>query len=329
MHGTLERLYVRLQSDPHDVVEEMQRVAREALELFAAAGDERGLARAWFALFWTDWLRSRAAPALASLEQALVHAERAGSHGLRNSGIMVLSGALIRGPLTPAEIRARRWNHFRDAGPLTLHTVVGVEAHLMDLEGRLDKALECHRRADELADDLGLETVKMITRQLPAETLFRQGRLEDTAALLRRSERELAELGHTSFRSTTLIELGLVLYASGELEEAERLAIEGEELGATEDVVNFAWGRSLRARIAADRGAHVEAASLATSALEYAYETDFPSVHAHAHRARAQVLLVAGRPHDARAELERAVERYESIGDVFELGRVRALLVEL
>ena len=72
-----------------------------------------------------------------------------------------------------------------------------------------------------------------------------------------------------------------------------------------------------------------EAASLAASALEYAYETDFPSVHAIAHRARAHVLLAAGKPEDARVELERAVERYESIGDVFELGRVRALLIEL
>jgi len=41
------------------------------------------------------------------------------------------------------------------------------------------------------------------------------------------------------------------------------------------------------------------------------------------------VLAAAGRKAEARAELERAVERFESIGDVFEAERTRGLLVEL
>jgi hypothetical protein len=104
----------------------------------------------------------------------------------------------------------------------------------------------------------------------------------------------------TSFRSTVTISLGGALYAQGKGDEAERLAIEGEELGAAEDVVNFAFGDSLRARIAADRGEHEEAERLARNALRYAYKTDFPDVQATAHAALAHSLAAADRIDEAR-----------------------------
>jgi len=74
-------------------------------------------------------------------------------------------------------------------------------------------------------------------------------------------------------------------FERGEAAEAIRLALEGEELGAAEGVVNFAYGRGLRACIAADAGSHDEAESLGREALAYAYKTDFPAVQAGAHRA--------------------------------------------
>jgi GNAT superfamily N-acetyltransferase len=146
---------------------------------------------------------------------------------------------------------------------------------------------------------------------------------------MRKSADELDELGQTSFRSTALLRIALLKYAVGDVDEAERLAIEGEELGSDEDFVNFALGRGVRAQIAADHRRQDAARQLVESAIDYAYETDFPWVHALVHKAHAHVLAAAGRQAEARAELERAVERFESIGDVFEAGRTRALLVEL
>jgi tetratricopeptide (TPR) repeat protein len=328
MHGTLGQLSTRIMSAPQAVVPELRRAAHEALELFEAVGDERGLAQAWFALFWIEWLGSRGAAAIDALDHVLVHADRAGSQGLRNAAYVTLAGAAIHAPITPAEIR-RRLEALRGRGPLATHSVFLVDAHLMDLEGRFDEAHELHRQADELVADLGLETMRALSRQRAADTLYRQGRLDETVELLQSSAAELEALGHASFRSTTLVRIGVFLYLLGLPEEAERYAIEGEELGAAEDVVNFALGRGVRAKIAADRGDRDEAASLAASSLHYAYETDFPSVHAYAHEANAQMLLAVGRVEEARTERERELERYESIGDEFEAERTRALLVEL
>jgi hypothetical protein len=119
------------------------------------------------------------------------------------------------------------------------------------------------------------------------------------------------------------------VYLAGDLEEAEQLAVEGEELGAAEDFVNYAIGRGIRARVASDRGAHGDAESLARDALEYAYKTDFSWVHADVHTALAYVLAASDRIEEARAELETALDRHLSHGNAFEAERTRQLLVEL
>ena len=133
----------------------------------------------------------------------------------------------------------------------------------------------------------------------------------------------------TSFASTTTITLAETLYRRGDAGEAEGLAIKGEELGAEEDVVNFASGRGLRAHIAADRGELADAEQLARSAVGYAYETDFPSVHATAHEALGHALAAAGRAEDARAEYEQASELWSRYGFSVRAERTQKLLEEL
>ena len=329
MHGKMARLQLRFATDPRSVVDEARGVSNEALEVFAAAGDELGLARALFLLFWVDWIQSRARPALASLEQVIEHAERAGARAVSAAASFHLVGPLIYGPMMPDEVRAHLEPLRVAGGPLAIHNVLRVEAELLRREGRFDEALELHEQADALAAGLGMTLMLVLMQQRQAELMLLQGRLADAVAVMRESVAGLEALAQTSFRSTYVIYLAEALYQSGDLEEAERRAIEGEELGAQEDVVNYAFGRGLRARIAADRGAHDEADSLAREGIKYAYKTDFPSVHAQAHKALAHTLAAAGRTDDARAELKHAVECFESYGNTFEADQARALLVEL
>ena len=122
--------------------------------------------------------------------------------------------------------------------------------------------------------------------------------------------RNLLRLGAVGFASTTGVLLADVLYASGERDEAERTAIEGENLGGSEDVVNFAIGRGVRARVAADRGDLAAADELAREAVHYSPETDFPLMHGDAYRTLAYVHHAAGRPDDEREALERALVAY-------------------
>ena len=65
-------------------------------------------------------------------------------------------------------------------------------------------------------------------------------------------------------------------------------------------------------------------ALLAREALDHAYKTDFPAVHATAHEALAHVLTAAGRLSEARAELERALQLWQRYGS----GSVMAIAPE-
>ncbi|HEY8644534.1 MAG TPA: adenylate/guanylate cyclase domain-containing protein [Gaiellaceae bacterium] len=329
MNGTMARLQLRFRTDPHSVVEEARRVSGEALELFAAAGDDLGTARAWYLLFWVDWLQSRAQPALAALEQAILHADRAGAGSLASSANVYLMGPLLHGPFTPDDLRLRLEPLRERGGPLAINTVLRVEAHLLRLEGRFAEALDAHARSDELSADLGMDMMRAVMQQWPAEVMLLQGIRSEAVAIMRDSVARLEEYGETSFRSTCIIRLAHALYLAGDAEEAEQLAIEGEELGAAEDFVNYAIGREIRARIASDHGAHDDAEALARDALEYAYKTDFPWVHAQVHTALAYVLAANDRTEEARAELETALDRHLSYGNTFEAERTRQLLVEL
>jgi len=329
MHGRLARLHLRIHTDPHGFVDEARAVTAEALELFTASRDELGIARVWSLRFLIEWLGSRAEPALASLEKAREHAQRAGASSLAAQMTLPMTGTLLNGPISPEEIRERLDTLRRGAGTVTMAGVLHVEAHLLTLDGHFDEALEKYAEANALVADLGLTMMHAIMAQWPGEVMLQQGRLVESLVIMREAVEQLEQLGDTSFRSTALIRWADVLYQSGDLDEAQRLAIEGEQLGAVEDIVNYAVGRGLRARIAADRGDLDAAEPLARDAMRYAYETDFPRVHGEAHRTLAHVLSAAGRTDEARSELEKATERFESHGNTFEAERTRALLVEL
>jgi class 3 adenylate cyclase/tetratricopeptide (TPR) repeat protein len=328
LHGQIARSEQRLFTDPHGVPIQARKIAAEALEHFTAAGDEFGIARAWWLLFHVEWMGSRAEPGLVALEQTREHAERAGAWLLVAMTTIYSMGPLMHGRFTPDEVR-ERLEPLRDRGPIATNTVLRVEAHLLDLEGRYDEALQKHEEADAIGTELGLTTMIAVMAQWPGEVMLHQGRIAEAVAVMRDSVERLEALGDKSFRSTCLIRLADALYAAGEPDEAEQRAIEGEELGAAEDVVNYACGRSIRARVATDRGELEAAESLAEEGLEYAYLTDFPWVHAMAHRNHAYVLAAGGRPNEAQAELERAIECFASFGNVVEVEKTRALLVEL
>ena len=151
-------------------------------------------------------------------------------------------------------------------------------------------------------------------------------RFDEAEATRRWVIERLGAEGQSSFRSTALIELAEIRYERGDPDDAERLVAEGQTLGAGEDVVNFAYGQGLRARIAADRGDVEAGEPLARAALEYAHCTDFPSVHAGAHAALAHVLAASGRTEDARVEYERSLELWERYGFEPDARRVRARL---
>ncbi len=326
MHGRIAHLQLRLATDPGRAVEEALATGGEALRVFLEAGDDLGAAHAYHLVAWTHWLQSRAVPTVDALERLLAHAQRAGAPGLAARATVMATGPLTLGPFTPDEIRAR-FGPFAatESAPGRL-LALNVESHLARLDGRFDDAFDLLGQGDAIATELGLPVVRAIRNEVRSELEHARGGLDEARRASEEAITAFTELGQTSFLSTSLVMLAQLAYEGGEPDEAERLALEGEQLGAAEDVVNFAVGDGLRARITADRGSIAAAEQLAREALDYAYRTDFPVVHAGAHEALAHVLATAARRAEARLEFERALDLYRRYGYTYEVDRLQVLL---
>ncbi len=329
MKGRIADIELRMATNPEATVEEARQATEEAIAVFTAAEDDSGLVRVWLMRFWVHWLQSRALPSLAALETAVKLADSCGEHGTASRATAYMLGPLTFGPFTPAEIRERIEVMRAREGAMAAQAATAMESHLLKLEGRWDEAIELHELADSVLADLGLDLIRLIFRSWLADIDMLRAREAEALATLEAISAELEALGESSYRSTVVVNISRCLYALGKLGEAETCAIAGEEMGAAEDVVNFAWGRGVRARVAADQGRLDEAKQLVSEALRYALLTDFPGVHASAYRAVAHVATCGGELDEARAAMEQVIALFESVGDVIEARLAREVLVEL
>ncbi|MCW2964964.1 MAG: hypothetical protein JWO17_2216 [Actinomycetia bacterium] len=328
MNGRIARAQHRLHFDPGYGVEEMRQVADEARHLFTEIGDHSGLSHVYLVLANASWFESQGRATLDYVVRAREHAIRGESLNVRLLALAI--GPLTHGPLLPDEVRARLDELFGDHESrfLTQGRLM-TESMLERLEGNFERCLEYWRQGDEILGELGLVFLRHVMHQVPAECAYAQGRYEESARFYRETYDRLGSMGETGFRSTVAIELGESLYAVGEDAEAERLAIEGEAMSSADDLVNFALGRGLRARILADRGELEAAEALALDAIAYARRSDFPQIHARAGEALARVRRAQGRTEESRSLLEEAARAHERRGDVVLAERARQLLVKL
>ena len=328
MNGRVARAQHRLNFDPTYGVEEMRQVAEEARQLFTEAGDHSGLSHVYLVLASASWFESQARATLDCVMHAREHAVRGGTLNVRSFALAI--GPLTHGPLLPDEVRARLDELFGDSDSRFLRQGrLMTEAMLARFEGHFDECVALWKEGDEILAELGLDFLRHVMSQVPAECAYAQRDYEESARLYRATYDSLGAIGETGFRSTVAIELAESLYTLGEDQEAERLAIEGEEMSSADDLVNFALGRSLRARILADRGALGEAEALAFDAIEYAQRSDFPSIHARTKAALAHIRRAQGRIEESRALVEQATHAHETRGDVVAAAELRRLLVEL
>ena len=324
MHARLERLGLGVDSAEEEAIEEGPASVAEARALFGPLGDDRGLAAAAALEAALAWLRSHAADTVAAVDRFTLHAERAGMVDFGGRLDILMLGPFAWGPFTPDEMRAHVAKYPADAPPRR-----AIEGMIAAREGRYEEALALSRSVAARYSELGLLAILPAPMSATAWHLRKLGRLEESIQAYEEVIALHESLGQTGYLSTTLVELAETRYDLGELDEAERLAVEAEQMGGPDDVINFSRGRALRAVIAADRGSDDQALRLASSAAEYAFRTDFPAEHGRAHEALGHVHRRAGRTAEARSEYERALDVWERYGWTADAAEARRLLVEL
>jgi tetratricopeptide (TPR) repeat protein len=279
---------------------------------------------------FAHWLKSRATPAAEHAILAAEHARRAGDEGMRARALGHYLGTLSFGDTDAKTIAAEVDRIERDAsGPFLAAWLDLARGQLVDLAGDFDEGVRLAQRTVDALLDMGLLTVAGGAYQNVARIRQRAGDLEGALADLQRGDQMLADLGEHSYRSTTQAMLAELHEQLGDRAAALATIDLALKLGAPEDVINYAITHGVRARIALSDRDFEGAERWATSALDYAYQTDFLSIRAGAKTTLARVLAESGRTGAAAEELQATRALYRAKGDVPAAAHVDALLAAL
>jgi class 3 adenylate cyclase/tetratricopeptide (TPR) repeat protein len=329
-HASLELVEFRSWRDTTAWVD-WRPAAERAIEVFESAGDEAGLARAWYLLAWDHNVRCHHAEKDRAALRAASHAERAGDRRLRAALLGMWSGS-IWGPVTVTEglDRCDEVLALLDDSRELEADVTRTRAAFEAMRGDFAQARRLYAGAKAIIDELGRPLVSAFAVQdvWYIEMLARDFRRAED---LTRSEYvRLQEADSLPLQGITRDMMALALCAQGRFEEADELARERERQSLTpDDVTEQNVWRRVRARALSARGEHREAVRLAREAEALFAGTDALIDHGEALLDLAEVLRAAGEVDDARTAAGEALALYEQKENVVEADRARAFLAEL
>jgi tetratricopeptide (TPR) repeat protein len=325
-HALVQRGLLRLFSDPDVTPGELIGVSERAIAVFEELGDELGLARAWRLAGQAHYLNRQAAGCANASEQALLHARRSTDRFEEQEIIEWLVIALMLGP-EPAPTALERCEQLLgeiDQTTLLAAEVLSVIAPLLAMLGRSADAEAAFERAKAIMT----EQDEWIWIALFWHSFLhvwhgteRMGEPE-----LRTAYETLKAIGEKSHFSSLAHALANVVLVQGRYDEAEILVAECEAASRSNDVHSQITSRTIRARIAAQRGAHDDAERLARAAIAFGADSDFLLARAEAHEGFAEILEVAGRHTEALEQLRAAADLYEQKGVLIPANALRARL---
>jgi class 3 adenylate cyclase/tetratricopeptide (TPR) repeat protein len=322
-------LWIDVSWAPEGWADAAQREATTAISAFQAAGDERGLAKAWALLGLVNLVRAQFAAAEQAWEKAAEHAHRAGDRRDELESLAWVPLVVWAGP-THADRGLRRCEEIleraRGDKKVTAGALIAQAAFEAGL-ARFDEARVLIGRAKVLLEEIAL------TVWLAGPLAQFAGWVELLAGDPIGAERELRwgydklkEIGELSWLSTTAALLAEAVHARGRCDEAEELMRASEESADAEDAYSHALIRSARAKILARRGDAATAEKLARESVALADGTDFLDLRWHTRVGRAEVLRLAGHHNEARAVLGEAIEIAEQKGNLVARQSARKLL---
>ena len=234
---------------------------REGMAAIAArepADDHDVLARAWDLIATTHNWRSQAAEWQRASEKAASHARETGDLALEVR-------TATKGPSPSfADDLTARLGHVPEVQGFAAH----VRSHMRARLGQFDGAFEGANAWRHHIHELGQEIMYARTASCVWDVCSWARDWEHGEEVLRESYEMFERMGMHTHRSTVAAHLGEAVFGQGRVEEAQRLSVESEELGASDDLFNeMSWMR-LRAKVAAAHDEPDQARALAKRAVE-------------------------------------------------------------
>jgi tetratricopeptide (TPR) repeat protein len=328
LRAELERAWVDLRGEATVGAGDLQAIAERGISTFEGAGDEVGLARAWFLLSAVHWLASRWGARTEALERALLHARRAG-HRRQEAvilGALPLSLSWGSTPIPEAIDRCQELLAQAEGDRTVEAKILVALAELEAGRGNFDDARRLYQESQAILEELGLRLLLGIQSQAGGTIELLAGDPPAAENELRWGLEILQKLGANAALSMVAAMLGTALYEQGRFDEAERLTQLSESATADEDVACQILYRGVRAKIHARRGGLEEAERLARQAAALAADTDALTVHGDALMNLAEVLRLAGREAEAAPVADQARALYEAKGNTVLRARAKAWL---
>ena len=297
--------------------------AEDAIQVFEASGNERGLARAWQVIASLEWDLGQAGKQLDALEHAFDHAGRARASFETAEAFHSVTAAIVRGPIpvpdgiARAEAILREFPDNRGAEAYMSHAL----AHLWARLGEFDEA----RVAVDRYRGFMLDTGQLMAYWRSAEVRFDVEMLAgDVKAAADVAEEAHAKLSERGDRWPYMCAfLAQARFALGKYTEASEVA---EIAASSANAIERALGLGVLARIRAREGDATTAEELIDEAVAIVERTDFLFDRGTVQLDRAEVMELRGRDEGARAARERALEMFEEKGDLVSAARTRSLL---
>jgi tetratricopeptide (TPR) repeat protein len=330
LHALLERGFLRALTDPEGGVEELRLVTARAIPELEELGDDLGLAKAWRRIGDMHWMTNQWNELERALERARGHAERAGDVREAAGALMRVPMALYYGPThVPAAIqRAEAILARAQQAPGVQSTCLVCLAGLQALSGRFEHARSLLARGRATIEELGFKVWQAGFSLLSSDIAM----LRDDPAMaeseLRRGCQALEGMGERGLLSMVVAELARAVYAQERVEEALKLTEESERLAGTADFRSQITWRAVRGKILARRNEFSRAEACAREAVRLVEQTDDLNSQGRALMDLAEVLELAGRPDEAVATVEQALELFERKGNVVSAEKARALLAQ-
>jgi class 3 adenylate cyclase/tetratricopeptide (TPR) repeat protein len=319
--------FVRIRREPEGAADLALREGRAAIVAREPAADHEVLARAWSVIAEAHLLRSEAREQTEALERGLEHARQTGDLTLEVELVVSSVPPILFGSV-PVDEGMRHVDRILER----LGDVPAVEGFGLHVLGHLRARIGQFEEAREAIDKWRIrfrELGQDVKLGMSAGCVWDVcSWAEDWAGgeqALRESYELFEGMGEKSYLSTIAGQLGEAAYRQGRLGEAERYSEICEELGASDDRLNEALWRSVRAKVFAARGDFDRAEALEREAVGIASGTDYIELAAGTWLDLAEILRAAGKA-EAPAAAQEALTLYERKGNLVGASRARALL---